>query len=132
MSTTTIDIYHHKHGDIPKLNGNNYQSWLAHLTTVLAAGGYGDIATGEEEPVLPPRSNKSIMDYNKRKSQAAAIIFFSITEPVLPHILGCKTDPAEMLKRLATQYDTARNIATAARLKETFSREAMREGDSIA
>jgi len=36
-----------------------------------------------------------------------------------------------MLARLANQYNTARNIATAARLKEAFSQETIKEKDSI-
>jgi len=92
MSTSTIEVFRHKYGEIPKFNGSNYQSWRAHLLQVLAAIDGDEIATGERQA---PTAVNALRDYNKLKKQAAAIIFCSVSEAIHPHILAQRTEPAE-------------------------------------
>ena len=94
-SVTNSDIFRHKYGEIPKLNGTNYQSWRTILLQVLAAIDGDDIATGERQP---PNGPVQLRDFNKLKKQVAAIIYSSISPIIHPHVMACRTEPAEMLR----------------------------------
>jgi hypothetical protein len=118
LSYSASEIFRHKYGEIPKLSGNNYQSWRTLLLQVLAAIDGDDIATGDRQP---PAGAAQLRDYNKLKKQVAAIIYSSISPIVHPHVMACRTDPAEMLRKLASQYNTTLNLASASRRKQLFN-----------
>src|SRR5947209_5438096 len=99
MSTVTnLEVYRHKYGEIPKLNGQNYQSWRINLLQGLGAIDGEEIATGERQP--PPGPQAQIREYNKLKRQVASIMLSSITEAIQPHVTAHRADPARMLEIL--------------------------------
>ena len=63
-STASSNVYRHKYGEIPKLNGQNYQSWRLNLLQGLGAIDGEEIATGERQP---PAGGAALRDYNKLK-----------------------------------------------------------------
>ena len=45
--------------------------------------------------------------------------------------MACRTEPAEMLRKLANQYNTTLNLASASRQKQLFHQEEMKKEDTI-
>ena len=95
---------------------------------MLAAIDGDDIATGERQP---PNGPVQLRDFNKLKKQVAAIIYSSISPIIHPHVMACRTELAEMLRKLANQYDTTLNLASASRQKQLFHQEEMKKEDTI-
>ena len=87
---------------IVALNGNNYATWKIQCRMALIREGVWGIVS--ETEAAPDGSNaERLAKYNSRKDRALATIVLAI-EPSLLYLLGDPQDPAEVWKKLSTQF----------------------------
>ena len=87
---------------IVALNGNNYATWKIQCRMALIREGVWGIVS--ETEAAPDGSNaERLAKYNSRKDRALATIVLAI-DPSLLYLLGDPQDPAEVWKKLSTQF----------------------------
>jgi len=95
------------YGNIPKFTENNYPMWREKVRRVIMEADTYEIMTGEE-PELECNTGEGgteLLNRQKRRNDAQAIIYMGYSDEILPHIINT-VDPAEMWDILHDRFDS--------------------------
>ena len=127
---------HHRHDEIDKLNGTNYQSWKYNIKLVLMARGLFSIVDGsekapeiKEEDATKADSIKTKKEWRLRSDKAYTTIALSVEKSLQVHI-SSTTDAHEAWETLRKQFEVV-SVSQVVRLFRRFYAAEMKEEDDL-